>query len=99
MNLKEKINLAKERGFNIYMLVNRYYKVSKIVDRLPEEVVEAVTDEFILRGDKVRDHWPYFIKVLTMKSHAYFAKRSMEEGEKHKNEPTNLRDILRQIMK
>lgn len=83
----KKADEAKTKGFNIYQLMNRFYKESKLAEKLPEAVFSAVLDEFNLRGEVVKDHWPYFIKVLENKSAVHFASRNIQEGEEFKKKP------------
>lgn len=83
----KKADEAKTKGLNIYQLMNRFYKESKLTEKLPEAVFSAVLDEFNLRGEVVKDHWPYFIKVLENKSAVHFASRNIQEGEEFKKKP------------
>lgn len=84
-----KAQVAKLKGFNIYQLTGRYYKQSKLVEKLPEAVLLSVIDEFLARGENISDPWPYFLKVLKNKSQTYFAEKNTSDGEKYKNERPN----------
>lgn len=94
----KKADEAKKRHFNIYQLMNRFYKESKLAEKLPEGVFSAVLDEFNLRGGAVRDHWPYFIKVLENKSAVYFASKNIKESEEFKKKPAlSIGEIMARI--
>lgn len=93
----KKADEAKEKGFNIYQLSNRFYKESKSIEKLPEAVLMAVLDEFLQRGSNVRDCWPYFIKVLENKSAAHYAEKSIKEGEAFKRD-RNFAPSIAQIL-
>ena len=82
----KKADEAKDKGFNIYQLSNRFYKESKSIDKLPEAVLGAVLDEFLQRGASVRECWPYFIKVLENKSAAHYAEKNIKQGEDFKKD-------------
>jgi hypothetical protein len=90
------IKKAKEveaKGFNIYQLVGRFYKDSRLSEKLPEDVLIAVMDKILSNG-QVKDHWPYFLKVLNEKSRDYFARTNQEMSEKLKKEPSRIGDVL-----
>ena len=79
MNLNLKIKYLKDKGLNIYMLVGVFKKRSKLKPDIPEEVIEAVCDEYIKRGDRINGTFPYFLIVLQQKSGEYFAKQNSEK--------------------
>lgn len=85
----KKADEAKKRGFNIYALVTSFQKVRKLREKIPASVVEAVLDEFLKNGEKVTDHWPYFVVVLRRKSEKYFSTRNAHDGENFKKERAN----------
>lgn len=85
----KKAKLSQERGINIYALTNRFYKLSKLNQPIPEEVLEAVLDEFEKRKDNVSEIWPYFLRVLENKSAQHFSNKSAKEGENYKKERAN----------
>lgn len=95
----EKARIAKERGLNIYALLNRFYAISRLREPLPEAVLLNVLSEFENRV--VRDPWPYFVKVLKSESEKYFSVRNEEEGKKFKREPAAacLKDIMAGMFK
>ena len=88
-DFSSKATKAKAQGFNVYALINKYQKISKTAELIPESVYMEVLDHYLTDGAKVRDAWPYFITVLRAKSEAYFAKKNEEEGKRLKNEKAN----------
>lgn len=90
----QKAEAAKGLGFNIYQLTGKYYKQSRLCERLPEDVLDSVLDEVIKRHQLVKDPFPYFITVLNSKSAEYFSQRNQIDSEKLKNEPTSMKSIL-----
>lgn len=89
---------AQAAGFNIYKLTNRFYKQSKIIKSLPEEVLSGVLDEVERFSGEINDQWAYFLTVLRAKSERYFARKNREDGEKYKKEPAELGRILAGMM-
>lgn len=93
----DKADRAKKLGFNIYQLTGRFYKESKLSEKLPEPVLSAVLDEYLLRHSTVKESWPYFITVLKTKSQGYFSQRNQSEGEALKREPIAIKDIFKTL--
>lgn len=84
------------QGFNIYALLGRFKKESKLKPDIPDEVVMAICNEHVKYKDQIKNQWPWFLKVLTMKSHEYFANQNIREHEENKKQqPTLLAEIMR----
>lgn len=91
----KKADEAKKKGFNIYQLSGKFYKESKLSEKLPESVLLAVLEEFNLRGSGVEEIWPYFLRVLGNKSALYFAEKNIKEGEAYKDKTAfSIADII-----
>ena len=86
-------------GFNISRMINRFKKDQrkrKAIYEIPDEVLENVCRE-VLIGRHVTDPYPYFMKVLHLKSHEYFANKNITDNNKNKfsrTMPQHLADIL-----
>lgn len=74
----DKAKQAKDRGFNIYALIFKFYKLSALREPLPDDLIENVLDDYLARVGAVRDPWPYFLRVLKRKSGEYFAGKAQE---------------------
>lgn len=83
---QHKAKIAKAHGFNIYALMNRFYKQSKLNRRLPEEVLLGILNSYWQNKDRVKDPWPYFITTLKERSAQHFAKENEREHKKIKDE-------------
>lgn len=93
---KLKAELAKSKGLNIYALTQRFYKISKLKEQLPEEVLLGVLNKYLLTDSKLAP-WPYFLTVLKSESFKYFAKKNIAEGKVFKDSPTIVGEIMRRI--
>jgi hypothetical protein len=83
-------------GLNIYALFNRFKKVSKLRNSIPNEVVNAVCIRFIKEKERLLSPWSWFLKVLLMETHRFYAEKNIREHEKIKKTPgVRLSEILR----
>jgi len=94
----EKAKIVNDGGVNIYALIGRYYKQSKLNKPLPEEVMMGVLDEFIKRNEIVREPFPYFLQVLKSKSEMHFANKNQAENNEYKKQRANV-SVMRDILK
>jgi len=76
----KKAKQAEQYGFNIYMLINTFYKKSKLIEQLPEKMLATVLDEVIHRNSQICDPFPYFMKVLKEKSCEHFSSQAQESN-------------------
>lgn len=90
------------KGFNISMMINKFKKSQrdrKALYEIPEEVYILVCEEILekLEHYSIKQPWPYFMKVLTLKSHEHFANKNQKE---HKDKSFNRKmpESLRAIM-
>ena len=100
LETKEILDSVYSQGFNIYQLINKFKKDAhwRKDDNIPDEVLIKICEQYQKDKDNIRDPYPWFIKVLTMESQAYFAHRSVEEGRRFKEQGIGkMADILRQI--
>jgi len=96
---KAQMKLVYAKGINIY---SYYWKVKnklKKVDHIPADVIIEVCKYYIcqLEAGKVQKTYPYFEKVLIMKSHEWHANKQVHEHQKIKKEAPiaqSVKDIL-----
>jgi len=93
------IKQVHDRGFNISMMINTYKK--KQADRgatyiVPDEVYISVCEEYIKRGDEVRQGFPYFMRVLVEKSRESCAGRS-QEYQRFGEMAQNIKQIMKSV--
>lgn len=85
-------------GFNVYMMINKFKKESKLNIEVPEEVIINVCISYKQNKDTIKNQYAWFIKALTEESRSYFAKKNEEEGKQYKKEPTQIGDIMKLAM-
>jgi len=98
-------NLLKQihaKGFNISMLLNKLAKIRKerkTIYAIPEEVKLEVCKNILSNIDNIKKPWPYFMKVLEMKSQDYFAKKTQVEADKNKfcRMPESIKSIMKGV--
>ena len=78
------------------MLVNHFYKRSKLREELPEEVLIEVMNSIIIKGDKIVNAWPYFVRVLSEESRKHFAS---QQQALNTNKRGGFAESISQIMK
>lgn len=66
-------------GFNIYSLLNRLKKESKVGAEVPEEVLLRVCDSYW--KNKPKKAWPWFTTAITQEWQAYNARLHEQESE------------------
>ncbi len=91
--LREKMAEVNKRGLNLYMLINKYKKDSKIAKdvKFPDEVIERICDQY-LNMEKPRNSYIYFLRVL----HRSLWNHQHEMNKKSVNK-TLLKDIMASI--
>lgn len=97
---KELLDSVYNEGFNIYQLINKFKKDAKWRkdENIPDEVLIKICEQYRKDKDRIREPYPWFIKVLKMESSAYFARANVEQGKKFKKEGIGkMADILKQI--
>ncbi|KKN73578.1 hypothetical protein LCGC14_0398940 [marine sediment metagenome] len=92
---KDLLDNVYKQGFNIYALLGRFKKKSKI--NLPEAVIEKVCLSYLKNHEKIQNDWPWFITAVKKASREYFAEQSIREGQGYKNHPVAL--SIKEIMK
>ena len=88
-----------EKKFNIYAMLNLFKKRSKLKPEIPESVIQEVCLQYLSMSADVDNTFPYFLKVLKMKTAEYFANQNIREHQEIKKQPMAFRDILREIIK
>ena len=97
---KELLDSVYNEGFNIYQLINKFKKDAKWRkdENIPDEVLISICEQYRKDKGRIREPYPWFIKVLKMESSAYFARMNVEQGDKFKKEGIGrMADILKQI--
>jgi hypothetical protein len=91
-----KIKQVYTLGLNIYMLLNKFKKDSRLNPEIPEEVIEKVCDRYLQTRGYIRKDYPYFLKVLYMESSAYFSRQNAKKADQSVNTQL-LKDIFSSI--
>ncbi len=101
--LTEIIKKVHAEGLNISALINRVKKQMKwsAERHFPEEVMIGVCSHYLTNKDKIRNPWPWFIKVLEAECGSYYARESIAKGEEFKKAPVaqSLKNIMKGIGK
>ncbi len=86
------------KGINISMMINKFKKSQKerkALYEIPDEVYVEVCKAILAIHKSPSNWYPYFMKVLTLKSHEYFANKHQVEHKKQKGtNPTLLAEIM-----
>jgi len=67
----DRLNEIKRQGFNLYTLINMFYRRTKLRLNIPDAVVMRVCDSF--EKYKPKEPFPYFMRVLKAESEQHFA--------------------------
>jgi hypothetical protein len=88
-----------DTGFNIYQLIAKTKKELHWGpdQKFPDEVILKVCEQYFKDKGTIKKQFPWFIKVLSMESAAYQARKNIEENEKAKKEPVIIGDLLKEI--
>lgn len=88
-------NVFKE-GLNIYALLNKLKKESKVGADVPESVLLRVIDSYKKNKAAVKEQWPWFCKAIVMEWHKYNAGQNIKESEEFKKKGTtkSIKEIL-----
>ena len=90
-------------GLNIYSLIGRLKKIIKVGKgwHFPEEVLIEACEQYHKDKDKIKDEWPWFIKVIHAKSDEYFANKNIKENKARKQEgmPQAIKEIMADALK
>lgn len=90
---------VKKRGLNIWAMLAIFKRRSKLSPKIPDEVIQSVCKEYLFNKRQLRADFPYFLEVLKRKSFEYFSNKEVEEGQRIKNEPLAIKNIMRQLAK
>lgn len=91
------------KGINISMMINKFKKSQKerkALYEIPDTVYIEVCKTILAVKEVPDKPYPYFMKVLTLKSHEYFANKHQVENKRFKTDrgnPTLLRKIMEGI--
>lgn len=94
----DRLNEIKKQGFNLYTLINKFYRISKLRVNIPDTVILKLCDSF--EKHKPRDPFPYFMGVLKGESEQYFSELNEKKGKEVKKEPKKVNKAgLEQVKK
>lgn len=95
--LKAALDKVYKKGFNIYQLLNKLKKESKVGATLPEGVLLKVCDDYLNTKKPIENGWAWFSKVVIAKWHEYNAEQNIAENEQLKNMAgtMSIKDILK----
>jgi hypothetical protein len=88
-------------GFNIYRCLNRLKKDMKLSVDFPPDAIIWTCEAYKQQKPKVREHYPWFVRVFRANSERYFSEQHCRESEeRHKARgtggiPQTLKDILK----
>ena len=88
-------------GFNIYMCLNRLKKELRLSVDFPAEAIIWTCEEYLRTKPKVRDPYPWFIRVFRANSERFFSEQHCRESEeRHKTRgrggiAQSIKDILK----
>lgn len=81
MELADYIQAVHAQGFNISMMINKFKKIQverKSTYTVPDEIFKDVCIEILKRGEVIESPYPYFMKVLVMKSQDFCARENQK---------------------
>lgn len=86
-------------GFNIYKCLNKLKKQLKLTEDFPQDAIIWTCEAYLRDKPKVRDHYPWFVRVFKASSEKFFSTKHEAEGKKHKKAPIpqSIKDIMRNI--
>ena len=85
----------KEKDVNISMLINKFkkdQKERKATYEIPDSVYIAVCDTILSLTTMPKVDYPYFMKIINLKSHEHVAGRNVRESKEYKRKDA-LRDV------
>jgi len=93
--LQAAIEKVIDNGLDIYALLGKLRKESKVSDQIPDEVYLKVCERYLEEKVSVKNPWAWFIVVLKKESAQYFANKNIQEHKEYKNEPVILVELLK----
>jgi len=94
MNTKELLKQVYNKGLNVYKLLNRLKKESKVGAVLPEEVLNKICLEFLKTQEKITNQWAWFVQVVVKCWQEY----NIQQNIKANNKDTNIK-LLKELFK
>ena len=84
---------VRDKGLNLFPLMGRYKKLSKLSPPIPNDVIKGVCREYLKVSQlrEIEKQFPYFLRILEQKTRDYFANEAVKEHEKMKKEPVKLK--------
>jgi len=79
--VKQAMDEVYRSGFNIYALVGKVKKRLRWDSKrkFPDKVILRVCAEYKTCKPAIKEHWPWFVKVLKAQSEAYYAEEAQKE--------------------
>lgn len=94
METKELLKQTYDKGLNVYQLLNRLKKESKVGAVLPDQVLAKVCQSFLKEARPIRSKWAWFVRAVVKSWHEYNAAQNISANKKD----TNVK-LLREIFK
>ena len=97
--LKDNLDKVYRDNFNIYALLNRLKKESKVGAVVPDEVLLKVCDSYWRNKDKIENRWAWFARTVVACWEEYNAEQNIKQGQAYKSMGVipALRDIMKGI--
>ena len=85
-----------DKGFNVYMMLNKLKKDARLPSNVPAEVIVRVCAAWLKTNGKDKSY-PWFVKAFVMSSQDFFAKEQVAKGIKYKAQKdySTLKEIMR----
>lgn len=99
--LKAALDKILKDGLNIYALMNKIKKESKVKAVIPEEVLLKVCDAYWLRKPDIKKPWPWFGRVLVAEWQDYNARKNIAEHQAVKDDFNifSFKQIIEKVVK
>ncbi len=93
------LNRVNKSGFPIYTMISRVKKQLKWDKKrdFPDEVLIGVCNSYIKYNGDIDNKYAWFVKVLKAESDKYHAAENIAEGNRFKNAPALIADILKEM--
>jgi len=92
--LQTALNKVYKEGLNIYALLNKLKKESKVGARLPEEVILRVCNNYTQNKVKVENQWAWFTKAIIGAWEQWNVEQNIKDSDKFKHSAVSIKDIL-----
>ena len=96
-NTKRLMEKVFKMGLNLYKLLGKFKKQKGFSP--PDEVINKVCGYYLINSSKILNEYAWFLTTLKKATEEYYAKLSVEEGEKFKSMPVakELKELIASI--